>query len=61
MTFFGKDESTPTKSQSEEEFNINIDEKDKKYAIRGFIDKLFLYKKKKLSGDTGLQEQQASF
>ena len=47
--FFGKDIATPTRSQSEEEFNINIDEKDKKYAIRGFIDKLFLYKKKKLA------------
>ena len=47
--FFGKDEATPTRSQSEEEFNIDIDEKDKKYAIRGFIDKLFLYKKKKLA------------
>ena len=47
--FFGKESGKPTKSISEKEFNINIDEDGKKYAIRGFIDKLFLYKKKKLA------------
>lgn len=47
--FFGKEGGRPTESISEKEFNINIDEGEKKYAIRGFIDKLFLYKKKKLA------------
>ena len=47
--FFGKENGKPTKSISEKEFNINIDENGKKYAIRGFIDKLFLYKKKSLA------------
>ena len=47
--FFGKDETKPTKAISEKEFNIKIDEDGKKYAIRGFIDKLFLYKRKSLA------------
>jgi len=41
--FFGKDRGTITKSISEHEFNMSIDEDGKKYKIRGFIDKLFLY------------------
>ena len=47
--FFGKENGKPTKSISEKEFNIEVDEDGKKYAIRGFIDKLFLYKKKSLA------------
>jgi len=47
--FFGKDEGRPTKAISEKSFDIDIDEEDKKYSIRGFIDKLFLYKKKGLA------------
>lgn len=47
--FFGSHEGRPTKAISEKEFDIEINEKGKKYAIRGFIDKLFLYKKKKLA------------
>ena len=47
--FFGKENGRPTKSISEKEFNIKIDQNGKKYAIRGFIDKLFLYKKKRLA------------
>jgi hypothetical protein len=47
--FFGKENGRPTKSISEKEFNIEIDQNGKKYAIRGFIDKLFLYKKKSLA------------
>ena len=47
--FFGKENGRPTKSSSEKEFNIKIDQNGKKYAIRGFIDKLFLYKKKRLA------------
>ena len=41
--FFGKERGSPTKSISEHEFNISVDENGKKYKIRGFIDKLFLY------------------
>ena len=47
--FFGKENGRPTKSISEKEFNIKIDQNGKKYAIRGLIDKLFLYKKKRLA------------
>ena len=42
--FFGKDESIPEKSISEKSFDIEITEDDRSYRIRGFIDKLFLYK-----------------
>jgi hypothetical protein len=45
--FFGEKLGKPTHALSEEEFNIIIDEGDKKYSIRGFIDKLFLYSRKK--------------
>jgi hypothetical protein len=45
--FYGDAHGKPTKGISEEEFNIVIDEDGKKYSIRGFIDKLFLYSKKK--------------
>ena len=45
--FFGKERGNPTKSISEHEFNISIDEGDKKYKVRGFIDKLFLYDRSK--------------
>lgn len=45
--FFGKERGSPTKSISEHEFNISIDEGYKKYKIRGFIDKLFLYDRSK--------------
>ena len=44
--FFGKDLDSPTEAISEKEFNITINEGDKNYSIRGFIDKLFLYSKK---------------
>ena len=45
--FFGEDTGKPTKAISEKKFNIKVDEGDKKYAILGFIDKLFLYSRKK--------------
>ena len=45
--FFGDDDAEPAESLSEKEFNISIDEDGKKYKIRGFIDKLFLYSKEK--------------
>jgi len=47
--FFGKDLGKPTHALSEESFDLDVDEDDKKYSIRGFIDKLFLYKKKSLA------------
>ena len=43
--FFGGENSKPTKAISEENFEIKIDKGPKRYNIRGFIDKLFLYKK----------------
>jgi len=45
--FFGKHSTNPTKAISEQEFNMQIDDAGKSYRIRGFIDKLFLYKKTK--------------
>jgi|TARA_B100001094_G_scaffold225840_1_gene220158 hypothetical protein len=45
--FFGTDNGVPTKAISEEKFDLKIDEDGKRYNILGFIDKLFLYKKKK--------------
>lgn len=47
--FYGKDFGKPTKCYSEYEFDISVDEKNKKYRIKGFIDKLFLYKSKKVA------------
>jgi hypothetical protein len=47
--FFGEAKGKLFESISEQEFNITVDEKDKLYRIRGFIDKLFLYKKDKLA------------
>lgn len=44
--FFGNTDGRPTKSVSEQEFNIEKNDGEKKYNIRGFIDKLFLYKSK---------------
>ena len=44
--FFGKDYGAMDNSFSEKEFNLEIDENDKRYNIRGFIDKLFLYSDK---------------
>jgi len=42
--FFGGDEHAPTKAISEEAFDIEIVNEDFSYRIKGFIDKLFLYK-----------------
>ena len=44
--FFGEDKGSLELAISEKDFNMTIDEDDKKYRIRGFIDKLFLYKDK---------------
>jgi len=45
--FFGDKEGKPTKSISEKDFDISVNEGDKNYRILGFIDKLFLFKRKK--------------
>lgn len=45
--FFGTAKGEPTESISEQEFNITVEEEDKLYRIRGFIDKLFLYEDSK--------------
>lgn len=45
--FFGDKDGKPTKSISEEKFDISVDEDGKSYRILGFIDKLYLFKRKK--------------
>lgn len=47
--FFGNKEGVPTESISEQSFDITVDELGKLYRVRGFIDKLFLYKEKDLA------------
>lgn len=42
--FFGKDHGKPTEALSEKDFEIVFNEGGKRYKIKGFIDKLFLYK-----------------
>jgi hypothetical protein len=44
--FFGRTEDDELEEYSEKSFSISVDEGDRKYNIRGFIDKLFLYKNK---------------
>ena len=45
--FFGADTGKPTEEYSEKDFDIIKNDGAVKYKIRGFIDKLFLYKKRK--------------
>lgn len=45
--FFGNVNGRPTEALSEQDFLIVCDEGGYRYKIRGFIDKLFLYKKRK--------------
>ena len=47
--FFGKDLGKPTKDYSEKDFEIVENNGEVRYKIRGFIDKLFLYKRKKFA------------
>ena len=48
--FFGKNSNgDPDQAISEQSFDITVDEADKLYRLRGFIDKLFLYKKESLA------------
>ena len=42
--FFGGRKGKPSKSVSEESFDLSVKENNKYYRVRGFIDKLFLYK-----------------
>tara|TARA_B100001094_G_scaffold330005_1_gene394132 strand:+ start:726 stop:1751 length:1026 start_codon:yes stop_codon:yes gene_type:complete len=43
--FFGGERGRPTEHHSEYEFDLHIKDEKKDYCIKGFIDKLFLYKK----------------
>lgn len=43
--FFGTKRGKPDEAFSEYEFDLHIKEEEKDYCIKGFIDKLFLYKK----------------
>ena len=45
--FFGESSGKPTEAISEKDFDIQVKEDGKNYRILGFIDKLFLFKKKK--------------
>ena len=47
--FFGYDLDDPTKELSEQDFDIVKNDGNIAYRIRGFIDKLFLYKKQKFA------------
>ena len=45
--FFGSKRGKPTEEHSEYEFDLHIKDDEKDYCIKGFIDKLFLYKSKR--------------
>ncbi len=45
--FFGDKDGKPSESISEKDFDISVSEGNKNYRILGFIDKLFLFKRKK--------------
>lgn len=45
--FFGTKKGTLSESHSEYEFDLHIQDEERNYCIKGFIDKLFLYKKNK--------------
>ena len=47
--FFGSKDGKPTESISEKDFDLSITEDGKNYRILGFIDKLFLFKRKGLA------------
>tara|TARA_R110000824_G_scaffold225007_1_gene412663 strand:+ start:771 stop:1844 length:1074 start_codon:yes stop_codon:yes gene_type:complete len=42
--FFGDEKEKPKQAISEKFFDIKINDGDKRYAVRGYIDKLFVYK-----------------
>ena len=45
--FFGTKKGTLSESHSEYEFDLHVKDEERDYCIKGFIDKLFLYKKNK--------------
>ena len=47
--FYGESLGKPTEAISEKDFEIVSNEEDRRYKIKGFIDKLFLYKKNKFA------------
>ena len=47
--FFGKKLGIPDKSELEIEFDLTVGEGEEQFRVRGFIDQLFLYKKKSLA------------
>ena len=47
--FFGDTEGKPTESISEKKFDLKVKDGGKDYRILGFIDKLFLFKRKKIA------------
>lgn len=47
--FYGADLGKPTEALSEQDFEIDVQEGEIDYKVKGFIDKLFLYKKKGLA------------
>lgn len=47
--FFGMKLGKPTEAISEKKFDISVNEDGKNYRILGFIDKLFLFKRKKMA------------
>lgn len=47
--FFGDRRGKPDEAISEQDFDIEVNEGKKNYRILGFIDKLFLFKKKRLA------------
>ena len=47
--FFGHARGEITEAISEQSFDITVDEADKLYRLRGFIDKLFLYEEESLA------------
>ena len=59
--FFGDARGEPDNAISEQEFNITIDEVDKLYRLRGFIDKLFLYEDKNLAVIRDFKSSKAVF
>jgi len=42
--FFGDSEDAPVEAESEKFFDLEINDGEKRYAIRGYIDKMFVYK-----------------
>ena len=44
--FFGKQLGKPSTTISEKEFELEIEEDDIRYKVKGFIDRLFMYKNK---------------